>query len=195
MLKELEGILKSVENPIERKLHFLGWLNCQLAALNVNDFPVLVGGSAVELYTAGNYASQDIDLCYSSTLLDSVLMPSGFYREGRYWVHEELDILLECLGTTYSNRVFDIELKNGYHVYVSSIEDMIIDRLCAFIFWDSPSDGEWARVMLASDTVGINIDWEYLEKRAKEEDVAKCLAQMIKNVNINTHNPHNRKRN
>ena len=181
MLEELQDIFKSIESQIERKLYFLGWLNCQLAALNVNRFPVLVGGSVVELYTAGNYASKDIDLCYSSTLLDSVLLPLGFYKDGRYWVHEELDILLECPGSNYNNRILEIELKNGYHVYVSSIEDIIIDRLCAFVFCNSPSDGEWAQVMLATDA--IDIDWEYLERRANEEGVAKCLTQM-KNVNL-----------
>jgi len=85
---------------------------------------------------------------------------------------------LECPGANYSNRVFSIELKNGDNVYVSSIEDMIIDRLCAYVFRNSPSDGEWAKVMLASDTIDLTIDWEYLEKRAIEENVAECFTQM-----------------
>ena len=178
-MEELQDILEPIRNPIERKLHFLGWLNSRLAALGVDDFPVLVGGSAVELYTGGNYASIDIDLCYSSALLDSVLLSSGFYRDGRYWIMEELDIVLECPGANYNNRVMDIKLKNGHFVRISSIEDMIIDRLCAFVFWNSSSDGEWARVMLASDTEEMAIDWDYLKKRADEEDVAMALARMI----------------
>ena len=177
-IDELKNILEPVESPIERKLYFLGWLNRQLAALNVNDFPVLVGGSAVALYTAGNYSTLDIDLCYSSPRLDSILLPVGFYKEGRYWVHEELDILLECPSSNYSNRIFAFELNNGDHVYVSSIEDMIIDRLCAFAFWNSPSDGEWAQIMLSSQTKEGAIDWQYLEKRAKEENIAEYLAQI-----------------
>ena len=178
MLGELRDVLRSARASIERKICFLGWLNRRLAALNVNDFPVLVGGSAVAFYTAGNYATQDIDLCYSSPRLDSVLLPAGFRKDGRYWIHEELDILLECPGSKRPERVLDVELKNGDHVYVSSIEDMIVDRLCACVFWDSPSDGEWARLMLESDTEGFAIDWEYLEKRADEESVAELLRQM-----------------
>ena len=178
MSEELRDVLRSAGTSIERKIYFLGWLNRRLAALSVNDFPVLVGGSAVAFYTAGNYATQDIDLCYSSPRLDSVLLPAGFRKDGRYWIHEELDILLECPGSERPGRVLEVELKNGDNVYVSSIEDMIIDRLCAFAFWDSPSDGEWARLMLESDTEELDIDWEYLEKRADEESVTEYLRRM-----------------
>jgi hypothetical protein len=153
-------------------------LNRKLGELDVTDFPVLVGGSAVAFYTAGNYATQDIDLCYSSPKLDSVLPPAGFRKDGRYWVNEELDLLAECPGSNRPERVFDVELKNGDHVYISSIEDMIADRLCAFVFWDSPSDGEWAKLMLESDTDEFTIDWEYLEKRALEEGVNDALRKL-----------------
>ena len=179
MSEELRDVLRFTRSSIERKIYFLGWLNRRLAALNVNNFPVLVGGSAVAFYTAGNYATQDIDLCYSSTHLDSVLLLAGFRKDGRYWIHEELDIIVECPGSERPWRIFDVELKSGDHVYVSSIEDMIVDRLCAYAFWDSPSEWEWARLMLESDTEEFAIDWEYLEKRAGEESVAEHLRQMM----------------
>ena len=174
----LRDSLQFARTSIERKIYFLGWLNRRLAAFNVGNFPVLVGGSAVAFYTAGNYATQDIDLCYSSAHLDSALLPAGFRKDGRYWIHEELDILLECPGSVQPERVLNVELKNGDHVYVSSIEDMIVDRLCAFAFWDSTSDGQWARLMMESGTEDFGIDWEYLEKRAYQEDVAEHLRWM-----------------
>lgn len=180
MEEKLRDALRLARTSVERKLYFLGWLNRTLEKLNVRDFPVLVGGSAVALYTAGNYASQNIDLCYSSPRLDDALLPEGFRKDGRYWVHEELDILVECPGSDRPERVLDVELKNGAHVYVSSIEDMIVDRLCACVFWQSPSDGEWARLMLASDTEEFPIDWEYLEKRAAQENVAEQLRRIRK---------------
>ena len=86
--------------------------------------------------------------------------------------------MLECPGSEPPKRVLDVELKNGDRVYVSSIEDMIVDRLCAFVFWDSPSDGEWVRLMLESDTEEFALDWEYLEKRADEESVAEYLRRI-----------------
>jgi hypothetical protein len=177
-MEELRDALRFTRTSIERKLYFLGWLNRKLSELNVTDFPVLVGGSAVAFYTAGNYATQDIDLCYSSPRLDSVLLPAGFRKDGRYWVNEELDLLAECPGSSRPERVFDVELKNGDHIYISSIEDMIVDRLCAFVFWSSPSEGEWAKLMLESDTDEFAIDWKYLEKRALEEGVDEALRKL-----------------
>ncbi|MDR1580575.1 MAG: UbiD family decarboxylase [Synergistaceae bacterium] len=177
-MEELRDALRFTRTSVERKLYFLGWLNRKLGELDVTDFPVLVGGSAVAFYTAGNYATQDIDLCYSSPKLDSVLMPAGFRKDGRYWINEELDILVECPGSNRPERVFDVELKNGDHVYISSIEDMIADRLCALVFWNSPSDGEWAKLMLESDTDEFAIDWGYLEKRALAEGVDAALRKL-----------------
>jgi hypothetical protein len=107
-----------------------------------------------------------------------VLIPNGFYKDGRYWINEEQDILLECPGSVRPERIFDVQLKNGDHVFISSIEDMIIDRLCAFAFWNSPSDGEWAKYLLESETEEFAIDWEYLKKRANEERVTEHLRQM-----------------
>jgi hypothetical protein len=178
MTEELVEVLRNAGSSIERKLFFLGWLNRKLEELRVNNFPILVGGSAVSFYTGGNYATQDIDLTYSSSRLDEVLLPAGFYRDGRYWVHEELDLLVECPGSDRPERTLELELQNGDHVYISSIEDMIVDRLCAFAFWDSPSDAQWARLMLESSAEALPIDWEYLEKRAQAEDIMKQLRQI-----------------
>ena len=176
----LRDTLKLAGTSIERRIYFLGWLNRKLKEMDVNNFPVLVGGSVVSYYTAGNYATQDIDLCYSSDRLDSALLPAGFRKDGRYWVHKELDILVECPGSAPPERIIEVELKNGDYVYISSIEDIIIDRLCAFAFWKSSADGEWAGLMLESDTDEFPIDWQYLEKRAEEEGVADQLKKLRK---------------
>ena len=172
--KTLADTLKNASSDIERKLYFLGWLNERLAELGSREFPVLVGGSAVAFYTAGNYATQDIDIVYGVTKrLNDILLLEGFIKDGRYWVNEELDLLVECPGTNPPQMVTCVRLDN-LTVYVSSIEDMIIDRLCAEVFWGSASDGEWARTLLASD----DIDWVYLEKRAVEEDVIARLGEI-----------------
>jgi hypothetical protein len=178
MTEELVEVLRNARSSIERKLFFLGWLNRKLEELRVHDLPILVGGSAVSFYTGGNYATQDIDLTYSSSRLNEVLLPAGFYRDGRYWVHEELDLLVECPGSDRPERILDLKLQNGDHVYISSIEDMIVDRLCGFAFWDSPSDGQWARMMLETSAEALSIDWEYLEKRAQVEGVMEQLQRI-----------------
>lgn len=50
MSDELYRLLKLAEGDTIRKLVFSGWLNRQLEARNIKDFPVLVGGAAVSFY-------------------------------------------------------------------------------------------------------------------------------------------------
>jgi len=175
MADGLYELLKKAEDDASRKLMFLGWLNRQLEARNIKDFPVLVGGAAVSFYTAGNYATADIDLCYDSIFLSPVLLENGFRKEGRYWINEKLKIILECPGSETPEKINCVELSNGDRVFVSSLEDMIIDRLCGFKFWEYVLDGEWARIMLSSETSQVSLDFEYLEKRAVHEDVLDVL--------------------
>lgn len=184
MNEELRNALDGVESPVRRKLLFLGWLNEQIARKGYSSFPILVGGSAVAFYTGGNYATQDIDLVYSSAIVDEVLLPAGFKKEGRYWFDESIGILVECPGSTYLGKVAKVRVRS-YEVYVSSIEDMIVDRLCAFVFWESRTDGEWARLMLASD----DIDRTYLSARAKEEGVDGALFQLAVDMKLSEEGP------
>ena len=175
---DLADILRRANSQIERKLYFLGWLNKKLEATGAKDFPVLVGGSAVALYTAGNYATQDIDLTYGLIeRIGNILLPEGFCKSGRYWVSEELDLLVECPGSTYPERITRVTLDDMV-VYVSSVEDMIVNRLCAAVFWNSSSDEEWACILLETN----EIDWGYLRKRANEEDVTQRLDDILQEM-------------
>ena len=59
--------------------------------------PILVGGAALEFYTAGGYATADVDLAMTtSEEVHEVFAALGFEREGRYWHHAELDLLFEA---------------------------------------------------------------------------------------------------
>jgi len=68
---------------------FLGLVNKKLATANK---PIIVGGTAVEFYTAGGYATLDLDIVYPSEPLDQVFKELGLKKEGRYWYSEELGI-------------------------------------------------------------------------------------------------------
>ena len=181
-MDELKSILSSAKSTIERKIFFLGWLNRQLIERGVNFLPILVGGTAVAFYTSGNYATQDIDLVYSVPRLDEVLLSIGFFKEGRYWVNEELDLLLECSGSEFLGRVTEVKLENGDCVFVSSIEDMIIDRLNAHVLCKSAKDAQWARLMLESENEEILLDWNYLRERAEAEEVVSALDTILKEI-------------
>ena len=167
-INELMDILSEARSPVERKLLFLGWLNRRLGERGAQRFPILVGGSAVAFYTGGNYSTVDIDLVYDAgDAFNEILVSVGFERRGRYWEQDELDLQVECPGAEAEapGRVDRVVLKNGDVVYISSIEEVIIDRLLACDAWRSQSDCEWTRTLLASE----GYDWEYVKARAEEE--------------------------
>jgi len=145
--------------------------------------PILVGGVALEFYTLGGYATKDIDLVASSRKkLKTVLEKLGFTRRmgERHWYSTELDVAIEIpdeilAGSPEKLTVLEIDGKN---VYIIGIEDLIIDRLSAAKFWQSPSDFEWAVKIIALHAE--DIDFDYLKKAAKEHDVEDILKETLK---------------
>jgi len=139
------------------------------------DFIFLVGGQAVETYTAGQFTTGDIDITTTDKeATEKVLAQMGFSREGMVWLNERLGVAVHIVGDypTRSERVrkFDV---GPYRVTVIGVEDLIIDRLAAAKFWKSERDREQAVVLFAA--FRRVIDPEYLRKRAREQHVEDTL--------------------
>lgn len=150
--------------------------------------PVIVGGLAVEIYTRGQYTTQDIDLVFSRRdLADKTLVEMGFIKEGRHWYHPELEISIEIPGDMLEDadieKVTKLHLPSGRHVYVIGIEDIILDRLRACVHWKSSSDCEWGYRML--DVHQSALDIEYMKKETKTNHPAefKKLKEWLNAVN------------
>lgn len=161
-------------SDIEKKIFFLAWLNGKLKAAESRAFPVLVGGSAVQLYTGGNYMSVDMDI-YLDDIMPavSILEKYGFVKIGRHYFSAEYDLLAEFVSGRIPEKIREIEYK-GKTVLISSPEEMIIDRLNAAKWRNIPKDLEWARVMISTgDETGLDMD--YLRRRAAEEDIVDYL--------------------
>jgi hypothetical protein len=125
--------------------------------------PVLVGGAAVELYTGGAYTTGDFD--FLGDVPDSVgraLEESGFKRKGRHWIHAEAELFVEFPGSAVQphEKTAMLEL-GGVSVLTLSPEDMIIDRLAAWQFWRSTTDGASAFLI-----------WKAQEKRLDRKRLA-----------------------
>jgi len=105
--------------------------------------PVLAGGAAVELYTAGAYSTGDLD--FIGDVPDGVaaaLKQSGFQREGRHWIHPRAELFVEFPGSALQAHEKTAILEvGGIPVLTLSPEDMIIDRLAAWQLWNSTTDG------------------------------------------------------
>lgn len=135
--------------------------------------PVLVGGSAVAFYTGGRYTTHDIDMISPSGKdIEEVMGRLGFSKFGKDYSNKRLKIYVEfpgdALGPTERTNVIKI---GASRLRIISLEDLIVDRLCAYKYWRSTVDGVNALIMLE---LGI-ADRARVEDRAREEDVLDAL--------------------
>ena len=173
------ALLRAESEPRRRRLLALGLLTRRLAKHGIE--PILVGGAALEFYTAGGYArSTSVVALPTSREVDAAFVSLGFEREGRYWYHAELDMLFEALaraglpGEDAPRTQTDV---GGLRIVVIGIEDLLIDRLRAWVHWKSDEDGRWARRLAA--LYSERIDWHYVHSRVtpirEEADAARQL--------------------
>ena len=90
---ELGRILAKARSGGEKNL----WLGALLAKETATDV-VIVGGSAIEVYTGGRYVSGDTDLVGERPAIISALERWGFHREGRLWSRSDLRLWVDPVG-------------------------------------------------------------------------------------------------
>lgn len=177
----LQERLGNERDPRKRRLIALGLLTKALAPHGIE--PILVGGGAMEFYTAGGYTTSDVDLALpTGSEVDAAFADMGFTKEGRYWIREDLDLLFEApapagLPGEDAPRT-DIEIE-GLRIVVIGIEDLLLDRVRGWVHWQSSEDERWARrlAVLYAD----RIDWQYLRDRTEQvADEADAVAQLAK---------------
>lgn len=133
--------------------------------------PVLVGGCALEFYTAGGYTTGDVDLALpTGPDVDTAFAELGFVKKGRHWIRLDLDLYFEAPapaglpGETAPRTEVEID---GLKVVILGLEDLLLDRLRAWVHWKSEEDRRWTRrlALLYSD----RLDWRYLEAKVAEQ--------------------------
>jgi len=175
--------LPQIENDFKRRLYFVGILTKYLLLEGIR--PVVVGGHAVEFYTLGAYTTGDLDIvCPEQEEIEHLLPAWGFQKVGRLWVNVEYDIELDIVSSSLkeavSSRISEISVAD-LKVFLIGVEDLIIDRLNAAVFWKSEEDARWAEQFWKLHQQ--EIDQDYLIERAKEEGVVEIL-EKIKNEKI-----------
>jgi hypothetical protein len=138
-----------------------------------------VGGAAVELYTAGAYTTGDLDFVGEVTKEVSEQLKSvGFKREGRHWIHAKEELFIEFPGSAVQahERTVIVDV-GGISVLALSPEDMIVDRLAAWQFWRSMTDG--ASAFLVWKAQERRIDRARLAALADIRGVKKALARLV----------------
>lgn len=180
MDKELRRI-KQAKNELQKLLLFGSWLTKEMKKKGAKP-PIIVGGSALEIYTFGHYTSGDIDLVAPREWVKEILLSSGYFREeGRYFISEKLGLFVEVPDEHLAgdiNRVRSIKVpETGEEVFLIGLEDLIIDRLLACVFWKSEEDCLMAEVIIRK--YRKEIDLKYLVEKAKEEGVYERLESII----------------
>jgi len=159
-------------------------LFARASALHISngyEAPVLVGGGAVELFTASALATGDFDIvtarqqAFEETLGHlGFVKPSGAGRTTRGFIHPDLILGFEVVSSTLLDgradrqRVRMIDLGADGTASVVAVEDMIADRMGQFASGSAPEMLKQARELLA---LHGDVDRAYLDKRIREETV------------------------
>lgn len=171
---------ENLNDPVNERILIAG-LICSLAKKFSNEL-VVVGGSAVEFYTAASYMTKDIDFIAKDDFKISEIMKSlGFtMSEGYTWFHADTSVVVEfpkppLIGDV--NKVTEIETQYGT-AKIIGVEDIILDRLKGRAFWQD--DNELPEMMLL--THYDNVDFGYLHEQAKSELIEDALDKAIADV-------------
>ncbi|MGA1842887.1 MAG: UbiD family decarboxylase [bacterium] len=182
--KELrERLQKSsaIENTLKRRLWILAILTD--AMKTIGERPVLIGGQALEYYTLGGYTTGDIDIALpSSKEVDTIFSKLGFHKEGRYWIREDIDALIEAPTSDLSGedaQLVELEIED-MHCYIIGLEDLIIDRLNGYVHWHWEDDGRWVKRLLSLHAE--EIDKEYLFRKAREQSTEQTLMKIYQEL-------------
>src|SRR5215813_6790216 len=94
-MPSFRDVIRSPEGP-RRTAAFAAWIQ----SLYSSRPPVLTGGAAVELYTAGAYTTGDLDFIGDVPEEVAVgLQEAGFRKEGRHWIHPKEELFVEFPGS------------------------------------------------------------------------------------------------
>jgi hypothetical protein len=171
---DVAAMLAGQPDAATRTLYFSAMLAAEAGHLDI----VVVGGSAIEIYTEGAYVSGDIDLVGPPEALARTLTGWGFEHESRVWFHRAWGLTLDLVGPRYNgraDRTQRVETPYG-PVRLAGPEDLIVKRMISAAYWKIPDDFNQA-VLLAIRHRDL-IDWAYLEEQARRELVSQLLPQL-----------------
>lgn len=144
---------------------------------------VLSGGASVAIYTHGKYVSADIDLVNagfaSDRALGEAMSEMGFTRDGRHFVHPEVQYFVEfppgplAVGQELVKVVDRMNFRTGT-LRIISPTDCVKDRLAAYYHWNDLQCLEQA-VLVARDQV---VDLREIQRWSAAEGKGNQFAEI-----------------
>lgn len=174
--------MKEERDLFRRRIFFLGFLTAKLKESGVD--AILVGGEAIDLYTAGTFSTSDIDLVVDNkTITEKLLNRFGFGKKANgLWFNSDLNIVMQVIDQSYSgdpNRLKKFKVKN-YELKVAAPEDLIQNRLYSAKFWKSNTQRDMEESIALLKIFSDSIDNSYLDELAREHDIVDYLAEARK---------------
>jgi hypothetical protein len=176
-VKDFRAILESELESYQRNRSFAALL-ARESGLGSEGLTV-VGGSALEIYTTGDYASDDIDLLVEHRdRVEEVLRSWGFRKKGMYWRHSKFPTIVQLVGRYDSgSRERNQVVSTDYGpLRLAAIEDIIWKRVIEARSWNRPEAFEEAR--LAVLRYADRIDWDYVERKGGENGVLDLIRDL-----------------
>lgn len=170
---EVNKILATTSRKHDRILYFAAMLSKESGSE-----VVIVGGSAIEIYTRGGYVSGDIDLRVHRDRVSRVLAKWGFKDRGRLWTQDDWGLAIDIVGDQYSGdpyRATTVSTPYG-PVQIAVVEDLFIKRLAAAKHWQVPEALEEAWLLWKG--YRDEMDTTYLNRKAKEYHVEDLLSEI-----------------
>lgn len=129
---------------------------------------IVVGGSSLVLQRLGKTATQDIDSIDVSKELSPLLE--------KYDINTYAEAYINNFPYNYEDRLILLFEGNNVNVYVMSLEDVVISKLCA----SRPPD----IIDITAPDVIAHLNWDILHHLATDEYEAKASALNDRNYNI-----------
>jgi len=159
-------------------------LGCAFLAYRdeTGSFPVLVGGAATALGTAGQFMSADFDVVADDTdAFARAMIGVGFIKEagighlaGGFYHPDHAEFVVELVsgqlfdGKAEHDRLVRLRIKDHSEIIVPAVEDLIADRLAQHAV---ASSSDTSRLLQARALFACapKVDMTYLTRRVLEE--------------------------
>jgi hypothetical protein len=176
---EFDAAIARARSGSER-IQFVG----ALLGRATEEAPIIVGGSAIEVYTSSKTSTLDIDIVAPRETAARAIESWGFVRrKGRVWRRDDLGMDIDLLGTDFTGsrqRIRVIATPYG-PVRLSSVEDMLVKRLAELKHWQTSV--AWRKelttqIEILAREYGDQMDEEYLASIARRDDVLDVLTDL-----------------
>jgi hypothetical protein len=175
--------LKQEENLFRRRVLFLAFFTNKLKESGVD--AILVGGQAIDLYTAGTFATSYIDLLVTNKgITEGLLNRFGFGKQDAIWFNRDLNILVQVISEPYSGDLRRLRKFKAreYELRVAAPEDLIANRLYSAKFWKSNPKLDLEQAIALLKIFSDTIDNAYLDQQARKNDIEDTLAKVRKHA-------------